>query len=651
MKLKKINTILSIAATVVMFFGFNSCNYLESEEYLHEVDALNDIWKTRQDLRRAWATCYGYIPNYAALDGAWPFSGAGDEGHAGLDTYTSLQWAQGKYNADNVPGTFNYWPHLYKAIRSCNLFLENSHLAEDRLLAEGEVESYNADVRFLKAYYYSILLELFGPFVIVDHTVDYSSTDLPTTRSTYDECVEYIVTQLDEVVQQLPIQEKILVSDNGRPSKGAAMALKARVLLWSASKLVNGNKDYAGFINPSGEPYINQTYIENKWRLAAQAYKDIIDLNQYTLLALPADDETVPLGDFLGNDVPWPDGPAGIDPYKSYKALFSGGVNYWNSEAIWQVLPKSNYIIYGWPRGHKGTTDTNTTGRVSAIQKIVDAFFMNNGKTIEEENNLLYSDWGAAIAGDGYYIKGRQTEGSHIQTNFLNGGGVQAPPTRCLNREPRFYATIGFTGRGYLQDDLAKPYYYADYRAQTADGYIPTDRPSVRTGYPIIKWINDKDIVQGGNFDKQNPVFRLAEVYLSYAEALNEYDPTNPDIVKYLNLVRFRAGLPGYELADQEVNRNRIKHERQIEFAFEMGKRHFDMRRWKDAEIVQHDTWGNSLGLGGMIYGCNFMETDSRFYDRSVVDGYTFKRRDYFLPLPYGEVANHWGTMTQNPGW
>jgi hypothetical protein len=165
---------------------------------------------------------------------------------------------------------------MYRAVRICNQFLENSHLANDRLLAEGEVETYNTDVRFLRAFYYSLLLELYGHFVIIEHTVDYSETDLPTTRNTVDECVDFLVRELDAVIEKLPHQADIIQTDLGRPSKGTAMAAKARVLLWAASPLVNGNKDYeTTFVTPEGIPYINPEPEPNKWRLAAQAYKDI----------------------------------------------------------------------------------------------------------------------------------------------------------------------------------------------------------------------------------------------------------------------------------------------------------------------------------------------------------------------------------------
>jgi hypothetical protein len=644
-----------IVIAVALCAGTYSCNYLESEEYLHEVDALNDIWFSRKNIREAWAACYGRIPAFYSMQEAWPFSGGGDEGYGGRDVFTCLQLAQGKYHPDNIPESLNFWKIMYRSIRICNQFLENSHLANDRLLAEGEVETYNTDVRFLRAFYYSLLLEIYGPFVIIEHTIDYSQEDYPTTRNTVDECVDFLVNELNAVIEKLPLQAEIIQTDLGRPSKGAAMAVKARVLLWAASKLVNGNKEYeTSFVNPDGVPYINPEYKPEKWEKAAEAYKAILDLNYYELFTIPYDaGKTVPLGNFAGNNVTWPNGPAGIDPYLSYKALFAGGVNYWNKEVIWQVnigSQQSDYTLLGWPRGHKASTSMYT-GRVLAIQKIVDAFFMNNGKTIEEENNALYNDMGPATGADGYYIQGREAVASPIKTNWLASATAPIPPARCLNREARFYATLGFQGRGWKQDDLGTPYYYIDMRYGGYDGYFETDRPSFRSGYLIVKWVNDEDIRWEGNYPKQSPVFRLAEVYLSYAEALNEINPNNPDIVKYLNLVRYRAGLPGYELADQNTNRERIKRERYVELAFENGKRYFDMRRWMDAEKVQRDQWGNSLGLGGLVYGCSYWESSGDFYNRYALEGYIFKKRDYFFPLPYVEIANHWGTMHQNPGW
>ncbi|WP_316814505.1 RagB/SusD family nutrient uptake outer membrane protein [Pedobacter nyackensis] len=651
-------TIKTICFMIMMLMTVSmlSCKkYLDAEEYLHEVDNLNDIWKSRKDIREAWAACYGHLPNFSDMDYSWPFSGAGDEGHAGLDTYAALQLSQNKYNSDNLPSELNYWTKFYQAIRTCNLFLEKSNLADDKLLKKGEVEGYQADVRFLRAYYYSLLLEIYGPFVIVDKTVDYATGNYPTKRATLQECVDFLVADLDKAAMTLPNQAEILSSDLGRPSKAVAMATKARILLWAASPLVNGNTEYNSFVNPDGKPFFGTSYDERKWRMAATAYKDIIDLNQYQLFTLPANNgyQTVPLGDFAGNDIAWPNGPANIDPYRSFKALFSGGDDYWNSEVIWQVSrpdQNSKLTALGWPRGHKASNGSNP-GRVAATQKIVDGYFMNNGKTIDEENQKLYKDISTSRVADGLYILGDGSfTSSPIRTNFLKGNVYPAVANRILNREARFYATIGFHGRGFKQDDKTDPYYYVDYRAETADGYIETDRPSVRTGYTIVKYINDGDMRIEGSFEKQYPVYRLAEIYLSYAEALNEIEPGHPDILKYLNQVRYRGGLPGYLQGSKDEVRKWIKQERQVELAFE-GKRYFDMRRWKDAENVQRDAWGNPLGVGGLVYGMNYKATGISFYDRTVVDGYSFKKKNYFFPLPYVEVSNHWGELIQNPGW
>lgn len=642
---------------VTALCGTQSCDYLSADDYLHEVENLNDIWTERSSLRKAWAACYGAMPSFAD-PGAWMSSVNYDEMYFGRDAYAVSTFALGKQTADNP--VFNLWTGMYRAIRMCNLFLENYTKANDKLLEPGEVEGYAMDARFLRAFYYSLLLENYGPFVIVDHSIDYSNEeDYPTTRSSVEACVDFIVKDLDICIAGLPDTELITAEDLGRPSLQAAMALKAHVLLWAASPLVNGNPDYASFVDMDGKPLVNAGAPDmNKWKLAADAAKAVIDQNKFELYTVKANDKyvTVPLGDFEGNDVEWPNGPAGIDPYRSYKGLFKGGDSYWNSETIWQVnVPNQMFLLtqLAYPRSYYNINQV-FAHYYCATQKMVDQFFMNDGRTIEEAKDL-YVDYGPCSDGDGYYINGNGNTvatNSPVITGFKPASGkvVTPVPNKALYREARFYANIGFQGRGYIGG--SNQIYYGDYRADMPDGYIITDRASARTCWTIYKWGSiDLDRTGSGSVEKPYPILRLAEMYLAYAEALNEYDPGNPDILHYLNLVRFRAGLPGYsEGASQEQVREWIKHERYVEFAFE-GKRYYDSRRWKDAELTGRDNWGNSLGMGGLVYGCNYTVNNSDFYERFVVDGYMFKRRQYFLPIPYSEVANHWGELVQNPGW
>ena len=235
--------------------------------------------------------------------------------------------------------------------------------------------------RFPPTFYYAQMLQLYGPFPIVDKTVDYSNTGaLPTNRNTEEECVGFIVSELDKCIAALPEKEKVLAAETGRPSREAAMALKATVLLWDASPLVNGNPDYSGFKDAKGRPYFSPAADPQKWKKAADAAKAVIDLGKYDLYTVPANTGyvTVPLGNFPGNDVAWPNGPAGIDPYRSFKGLFSGGKSYWNQEVIWAVnVPdqSQNLSLLGFPRNYNNGEGATSTAVVYATQKLVVRFF------------------------------------------------------------------------------------------------------------------------------------------------------------------------------------------------------------------------------------------------------------------------------------
>ena len=135
-------------------------------------------------------------------------------------------------------------------------------------------------------------------------------------------------------------------------------------------------------------------------------------------------------------------------------------------------------------------------------------------------------------------------------------------------------------------------------------------------------------------------MFRYAEVLLNYAEALNEYDPGNTDIVKYLNLVRARAGLPGVASGlSQAEMRDRIRHERRVELCGER-LRYYDTRRWLIAEQTD----------GGPFYGMNVDGDGNAFYNRVVFENRIFRKEFYLFPIPQSEI-NKDKNIVQNPGW
>ena len=175
------------------------------------------------------------------------------------------------------------------------------------------------------------------------------------------------------------------------------------------------------------------------------------------------------------------------------------------------------------------------------------------------------------------------------------------------------------------------------------------------TGYLLYKRMNRT--VYGGNISgavtsKYRPViiFRLAEFYLLYAEMLNEVDPGNADVLKYVNLVRRRAGLDDLEAlnpaikGNQTLQREAIRRESRIELATE-GQRYFDVRRWMIADKAPGEG-----GQGGDFHGMNVDQAQPAFYTRTKLQTRSFKNKNYLYPIPLDEIKRS-DVLVQNPGW
>jgi hypothetical protein len=131
---------------------------------------------------------------------------------------------------------------------------------------------------------------------------------------------------------------------------------------------------------------------------------------------------------------------------------------------------------------------------------------------------------------------------------------------------------------------------------------------------------------------------------LNYAEALNESNPGNPDILNYVNLIRTRAGIPAYGQGvdapvGQDAVRQAIWHERQVELAFE-NNRFFDVRRWKIATQTE----------AGPMHGLNINANAPDFYNVVTFETRVFTSRSYLFPIPQADV-NADTKLVQNTGW
>jgi hypothetical protein len=217
-----------------------------------------------------------------------------------------------------------------------------------------------------------------------------------------------------------------------------------------------------------------------------------------------------------------------------------------------------------------------------------------------------------------------------------------------INREPRFYVAITFNGSKWINPSAVRGTETIQlYNGGNSGKY--TGRNWSRTGYCVRKKVNPSSTVNPEVIAERTEVLiRLGEIYLNYAEALNEYDPGNPDILIYLNMIRERAGIPQYGVgttplpvpANQEEMREAIRKERRVELAFEIH-RYFDTRRWKIAQQTD----------GGPFYGMNTEATNTAgFTVRTVFETRQFLPKHYLWNITQDEL-NRNPNLVGNPGW
>jgi hypothetical protein len=255
---------------------------------------------------------------------------------------------------------------------------------------------------------------------------------------------------------------------------------------------------------------------------------------------------------------------------------------------------------------------------LGVTQEMVDAYFMNNGLSITD-------------AGSGYVENGfSSSDGKYTKAGISN---------MYTNREPRFYVGVTYNGSTWLNTSTSSgtiitQTYYTGNSGKKVGGndYSPT-------GYIIRKNITD-----GYSNNRAWVLLRLANIYLDYAEALNESSPGNADIAKYVNLIRERAGIPDLPAGlSQAQMRTAIHKERRVELSFE-NVRYFDARRWKIAEQTD----------GGPFYGMNINAgnsvQDPAFYVRTVFENRVFQKKNYLWPIPQQELDVD-KNLVQNTGW
>ena len=610
----------------------SSCDYLGvSEQLAGGLQNTEQVFDNVSYTKRWYANVFAGIPDYSGINsvnvGAFknPWTGMCDELVVGYGN--SSKYNNSDRNASNMG--FHRYGDCYKYIRQANIFLQKAHpivttgTQGDQLL-EDELTQMKANVRFMRAFYHYLLFEQYGPIILVKDKIYDATEDQDVPRNTVDEVVAYIDSELTAVASELT-QEPIFEDKDYRawPTKGVALAVRAKLWLYAASPLLNGGyREALAVTNPDGTRLFPD-YDAGKWEKALAACKDFIDYaeaGRYELYKEYKDDNG-----------------AVIDPDKSVYNLFQK----YTHEIIWATANNDWGGMNGdaFDRRIAPRCEKNGLGSTGVTQELVDAFYMKDGLPISATAYLPQS---TLYQEEGYGTYKDQND------NFSKKYTNVSVSNRYLNREPRFYNTVFFNGRQWPVS-CNQVLFYNGGNSGVQEGQ------ATLTGYMLFKRFNRSvSLTNPGVASQFRPsiIFRLADFYLMYAEAANEVNPNDVRVLKYLNLVRERAGLPGVETlnpairGNQELQRAAIQRERQVELATE-GQRYFDVRRWMIAD-KNGEGRQNGYAHGMNVRGePNDIDDFNRVVEASQI---VFNRKMYLYPMPDSEMRKT-KNLVQNPGW
>lgn len=634
-----------IVITAIAFSTLVSCeSYLDKQP--DDQLTLETVFENKTNMERWLSYIYTGIPKFYSYDGPdaiadelAPSVGWESQGFKAI-LYQNGNWTPSQ------GGVIGYWTTLPKLIRQAYIFIDNAHALED--VSDTEVAYMKAECRFMIAYYHSLMVMNYGSVPIIEGAaVGTNASDMMLKQRKFYEVVDWIAEELEETAEQLPNFYDD-ATKYGRATSLWCHAIRARLLTFAASPLVNGNPAMQNVINIDGENIFSSAFDAERWRVAAEANKTLIDKAEesgHALYIQRANGE--------------------IDPFQSYQNAIMLRYNQGNTEVI---MPRT-YDDAGWFDRQSNPRSMGGGGAIGITQNLVDAFFMKNGLVPITGYN---ADGSPIInSASGYTETGFSTANEVAQTTWIYADQSTTTESNSefnhvivpsgtfnmyCNREPRFYISVLYNeAYHYGKRQHGSKNWYTNFFSGGEDGGPSHDSPSA--GYLIRKRVDPSAIPsdsKGTYIKRQGIVYRLAEGYLSYAECLLEYAIANGtyvqaqnEIIKYVNKIRERAGIPLYgsgqgEIAiptDPEVMRDLIHRERRVELNCESGNRWYDLRRWKEAETV----------LDGDFYGMNTKADNKEdFYKRTKYQ--TRKFISYWWPIPQDDIDKN-TNLVQIPDW
>lgn len=592
-------------------------------------------------------TCYSSINAKGCLYFFWSrgpvnwCDDAWDADDLAVDWAASRKYYDGNASASSFPANYNNndsgnesvsWSRSFQRIRNCAVFLQNIPTA--KVNSESDRSRWTAEAHILRAYYYSELLMWFGcslPIVREPYTYDADFSKIE--RSSFHDVVEFIIEDCDAALACEELPWRITTDTEAmRMTKAVAWAIKSRMTLFAASPLYN-----------EGNNYWEEAYSVNK--AAVQA----LESNGYALY------------DKLNQAAVWGDEKAYLPTTASQ--YFN---EYFCNSGAYAADPADKETIYQLRDG--ANSDLAYVDGIGAIlgyktgtcpsQELVDAFETIDGQPILDLSKPYLDE-------------------QHLQPNYNSSNTLYDKNNPYAGRDPRFYATIYFNGskrycnwanatgatsfenlgqgKGAMTRTIAT---WDSYEGSTGNiiespepqmGRSLTERAMTRTGYYQRKFLHPNSGVEMRLNGARHKDYRLAEIYLNFAEAAMEAGHTDEAIV-YVNKVRTRAGMPGLpaSLSGNEL-RLRIHNERRVELALE-GNRYFDVRRWSnpDGDLSTTDHWITAVSI-------THMEDGSYKYKRAIIkERQCYTNKWLKMPIPLTEVNNMraiTGEDWQNPGW
>jgi hypothetical protein len=650
-KMKRIKRIISTG----FLLGIVLCN-LSCNKYLDLVPdntvILEDYFSRKEMAWNTLSKVYSYLPNDpSTATTTWTL---GDEWIGRINTHTpAIDIMMGLQNSDNT--LLNTWDggsgikSLYEGIRSANIFLEYIDLVEDML--PEEIADWKAQVKFLKAYFHFLLMQQYGPIVIVDKSVplDAVSDDLFLRRSKVEDCFNFIINLMNEAIPGL--KERATLTNLGQVDKISALAIKARVMLFRASPFFNGNKQYyEDFLDHNGQPFFPLDEKPEKWQNALDAVNEAITLcetnglgmYEYDKNSYPYDREDVALNG---------------DAMKTLYDLRMLIVDPWNKELIWGYTQQSGDLLSSTsnirlPAGYgDGIINSSSYSEqyLGASYRMLERYYTKNGLPLSED-----------ITFDPYTKLEIITTPGIEDPEYQPLRGFLQPGAEIvklyMDREPRFYANLGITG-GYWRAHAVRIFTSMFFGAQGGFESNFTNN-FLCTGIGVQKFVHPES-KSGGAYriiKTPYPIIRMSDLYLMKAEILNEVEGPSQRVYDEINKIRRRAGIPDVEVAWSDASlvnprslnkhlkkddlRNIILQERGIELAFE-GSRFWDMHRHKRAL-----TEFSSSIMGWDYSGFNA----EYFFVVQPIQSRRFLFRDYLWPIAIKEM-NINSNLIQNPGW